>query len=249
MHVVLACVVAAALGGVGQQAAGAESAALRGLRAQGLIDFAPVGGLRVGVPEWQPGDTAGQGTPQPSALYGLREQTAAARPGRYAYEIGEGVTGVVESGPALAANPYLPQNALSGQVVRSFSNGVGVGVGLRQKAAGENLLAVAVQKEWGPVRGGYTLYSGGADPAAAAAHRFQLNLDYGNRNSIGLSYTAGREFQVGAMPYSAAVESRDLALSGYHWLSSQWAVTYDVVNSDQAAYHRQGLRFGIRHTF
>ncbi len=51
------------------------------------------------------------------------------------------------------------------------------------------------------------------------------------------------------LPYTPGSDSRDWALSGSHWLAPQWALTYDVVNSDQAAYRRQGLRFGIRHTF
>jgi YaiO family outer membrane protein len=157
------------------------------------------------------------------------------------------MTGVLETGPT-APDPYA-SNAVSGQVVRSFGSGLGIGLGLRQRHAGSNVLALGVQQEWGSFSGGYTMYSGRTEAAPSPSHRIALNFSYGNRSSIGLSYTTGRDLQAGMLPFTPGVDSRDLALTGYHWLAPQWAVTYDVVNSEQAAYRRQGLRFGIRHTF
>ena len=231
----------------------AEGSALRGLRAPALIDFAP---YRTGVGEWQPAmDPTLQTAAQPSALYGLqgtganRASRSSGPGGRLAYTLSDTVTGVLETGPS-TRDPYAPQSAMTGQVVRSFRSGLGIGLGLRQKQPGENVFAVGVQQDWGALRGGYTLYSGRNEAnAASPAHRIQLALDYGNRNSIGLSYTAGRETLPGMLPFAAGVDSRDLTLSGYHWLAPQWALTYDVVNSELPNYRRQGLHFGIRHTF
>jgi len=240
---------AVALLGFTHQASAAEGSSLRGLRAPGLIEFAPLDAARAGIPLWQPGGET-QATPQPSALYGLRERipTGDTPTSRLSYNYSDSITGVFESGPAMK-DPYTTTNAMSGQLVRSFDSGLGVGLGLRQKQAGSNVLAVAVQQGWGPVSGAYTMYSGRNDGAPSPSHRLALNFNYGNRSSIGLSYTAGRDLQAGILPLAPGVDSRDFALSGRHWLAPQWAVTYDVVNSDQAAYRRQGLRFGIRHTF
>lgn len=223
---------------------------MRGLRVPGYIDFAPVDAYRVGAPLWQPGEAQAQSAPQPSPLYGLRERAPGTIPtSRLAYSYADNFTGVFETGPA-TNDPFTTTYALSGQVVRSFSSGLGVGLGLRQKQAGSNVLALAVEQGWGPFSGGYTLYSGRNDAAGPSpSHRFALNFSYGNRSSIGLSYTTGRDLHPGMLPSAPGTDSRDLALSGHHWLAPQWALTYDVVNSDRAAYRRQGLRFGIRHTF
>ena len=231
--------------------ADAADAALRGLKAPGgVIDFAPIDAYRAGTPAWQPGETPASATPQPSPLYGLRERApGSVATTRYSYSYSDAIKGIFEAGPA-SNDPYTSTYALSGQIVRSFRGGFGLGLGLRQTQAGNNVLAVAVRQGWGPFTGGYTLYSGRNDAAPSPSHRFALDFNYGNRSSIGLSYTAGRDLQLGSgAPFTPGVDSRDLALSGRHWLAPQWALTYDVVNSDQAAYRRQGLRFGIRHTF
>ena len=230
----------------------ADGSALRGLRPPQLIDFSP---YRTGLAEWQPTmDPTLQTSAQPSALYGLHGRTTnralqTSGPARLSYSFSGAVTGMLATGPSIQ-DPYAPPSAMTGQVVRSFRSGLGIGLGLRQKQPGDNVFAVAVQQDWGALRGGYTLYSGRNEwSAATPAHRIQLALDYGNRNSIGLSYTAGRESLPGMLPFVPGVDSRDLTLSGHHWLAPQWALTYDVVNSELSSYRRQGLRFGIRHTF
>jgi hypothetical protein len=225
----------------------AEGSSLRGLRAPPLIEFMPGDPYRAGASLWQPGlDAQSESAPQPSALYGLRERSTVAS-SRLSYRYSDSVTGVLETGPT-APDPYA-SNAVSGQVVRSFGSGLGVGLGLRQRHTGSNVLALGVQQDWGSFSGGYTMYSGRTEAAPSPSHRIALNFSYGNRSSIGLSYTTGRDLQAGMLPFTPGVDSRDLALTGYHWLAPQWALTYDVVNSEQAAYRRQGLRFGIRHTF
>ncbi len=230
----------------------AEGSSLRGLRAPAPVDFAPLDAQWPGMAQWPSGpDTQSQAAPQPSALYGLRDRLPKGNTpetARLSYRYSNALTGIFQAGPALQ-DPYTAGYAVSGQVVRSFGSGLGVGLGLRQRQAGSNVLALGVQQGWGPFSGGYTLYSGRSDTAPSPLHRFALNFGYGNRSSIGLSYTTGQSLHAGLLPYSPGVDSRDWKLSGHHWLAPQWAVTYDVVNSDQAAYRRQGLRFGIRHTF
>jgi hypothetical protein len=246
LYVALAALTAAAGAEV---AVAAEGSALRGLRPPGQIDFAPLGAARSGF-DWQPAaDPRLPLAAQSPMAPGLRSRLpglgmAASEPARLSYSYSDSLTAVVEAGAA-SDDPY----AVAGQVVRSFRGGLGVGLGLRQRQAGSNVVAFAVEQGWGPFRGGYTVYSGLGDVSSSPAHRFALSFDYGKRSSIGLSYTAGRDLQTGMLPYAPAGESRDWTLSGHHWLTPQWALTYDVINSDQATYRRQGLRFGIRHTF
>jgi hypothetical protein len=238
---------------VAHGAGAAEGSSLRGLRAPGFIDFAPADVSRFDIPAWRSAaESDAFGRPQPSLLYGYRERlpgdVSRSESARLSYSYSDTLTGIVEAGPALLS-PYASAYALSSQLVRTFDSGLGVGLGLRQKQTGTQVFAVALQQEWGPFRGAYTLYSGRAEAEPSPSHRLALNFDYGNRSSIGLAYTTGRDLRSGMLPYTPGADSRDWTLTGFHWLAPQWALTYDVVNSDQAAYRRQGLRFGIRHTF
>ena len=164
---------------------------------------------------------------------------------------------------ALPQTPYDPRFAgapkytLSSQVSQSLPGGWGLGFGLRQTDYGfatGNLLAFSAERYFGNLRGAYTLYSNGANGGGfGAAHRFQVNYFYGERNVVGLAYTTGRDIEnmnISAIGLPAA-DSRDLTLSGRHWLSTNWALTYDVLSQEQSLWNsrRQGLRFGVSRSF
>ena len=184
-----------------------------------------------------------------SRLYGLRDPGS--DPGRIRYTFRESWNAQAEG----TATPALfPRYSLSSQAVKALPSGWDIGLGLRHKEYGRlnaSVMAVGAQHQWGPLRGGYTLSSGYSETSAAApAHRLQLMYDYGNHSTVGLSYTAGRELQAGITPLGLTpMEVRDLTLSGSHWLAPQWALTYNVTNSEMNSFRRQGLRLGIRHTF
>ena len=148
----------------------------------------------------------------------------------------------------------LPKYTLYNHVSRALPGGWGLGFGVRQSEfnfINENLLSFSAERYFGNFRGAYTLYSSRVDGATmGAAHRFQVNYFYGERNTVGLAYTTGRDidhlgFNIG-LPMS---DVRDLTLSGRHWLSPNWALTYDVLSQEQALYRRQGLRFGVSRSF
>jgi hypothetical protein len=43
---------------------------------------------------------------------------------------------------------------------------------------------------------------------------------------------------------------RAYVLRGRHWLTPEWALTYEVLSQEQGTlYTRQGMRFGIRRAF
>ena len=158
------------------------------------------------------------------------------------------------------ANPLhdsIPKYTLYSQVSQPLGGGFGVGFGMRRSEynfSGTSLLAFSAEQTLGSFRGAYTLYSTRTDfNGGGPAHRFQLSYAYGDRNTVGLSYTTGREIDnqhtpLGA-PFGASLsEARDWSLSGRHWISTNWALTYDVQAQD-SGYRRQGLRLGVSRSF
>jgi YaiO family outer membrane protein len=167
------------------------------------------------------------------------------------------------AGAAVPQTPFdprfsgTPRYTLVSQATQALPGGWGLGFGLRQTEYGfatGNLLAVSAERYFGNVRGAYTLYSNGAGSGAlAAAHRFQVNYFYGERNVVGFAYTTGRDIEnagLSALGLPVA-DVRDLTLSGRHWLSSNWALTYDVLSQEQSLWssRRQGLRLGVSRSF
>jgi YaiO family outer membrane protein len=150
-----------------------------------------------------------------------------------------------------------PRYTLVNHFTQSLPGGWGVGFGLRQTDYGfatGSLLAFSAERYFGNLRGAYTLYSNGASAGSlAAAHRFQVNYFYGERNVVGLAYTTGRDIE--NMNLSAiglpVSDVRDVSLSGRHWLGSNWALTYYVLSQEQSLWssRRQGLRLGVSRSF
>lgn len=162
--------------------------------------------------------------------------------------------------PALAdssihtLHEVLPRYTLRTQVTQLLPGGWGVGFGVRQNQynfASTNLLSLSAERNWGHFRGAYTLHSNGAGGATfGASHRFELSYAYGDRNVVGFSYTTGRDLEyMGASMNPYTMDVRDWSLSGRHWLSPNWALTYDVLQQEQALYRRSGLRLGVSRSF
>ena len=148
----------------------------------------------------------------------------------------------------------LPKYTLYNHVSHALPGGWGLGFGVRQSEfnfVNANLLAFSAERYFGNFRGAYTLYSSRTDGTPmASAHRFQVNYFYGERNTVGLAYTTGRDIDhLGLAAGFPTSDVRDLTLSGRHWLSPNWALTYDVLSQEQAMYSRQCLSFGVSRSF
>jgi YaiO family outer membrane protein len=149
----------------------------------------------------------------------------------------------------------FPKYTLYRQINQSLAGGWGLGFGVRQTGYNfltTNLYSVSAERYVGNFRGAYTLYSSRTDGAdLGAAHRFQVNYLYGERNTVGLAYTTGRDIDNVAMPLGLSPsDARDLTLSGRHWLSTNWALTYDLLSHEQGTLaRRQGLRLGVSRSF
>lgn len=164
---------------------------------------------------------------------------------------------VLGEGNLSPLNDVIPKYTLYSQVTRVLPGGLGLGIGMRHSEynfAAANLLALSAEGNVGGFRGAYTLYSSRTDTLGnGSAHRFQLSYLYGDRNTIGLSYTTGRDVDNLNLPLglpmgASLADVRDLSLSGRHWLSTNWALTYDLQTLD-SVYRRQGLRLGVSRSF
>lgn len=154
-------------------------------------------------------------------------------------------------------NPLLdvfPKYSLYTRVSQSLPGGWGLGFGVRQSEysfATTNLLSVSAERYFGSFRGAYTLYSNRSEGSTlGSARKVQVDYMYGERNTVGLAYTTGRDMEMLGpaigLPYT---DVRDLVLSGRHWISPNWALTYDVLSQEQALVKRQGLRLGVSRSF
>lgn len=146
-----------------------------------------------------------------------------------------------------------PLRSVHGLLRRSLPGGWGVGLGMRHNEYNietSDAISVLAERQWGNFRGAYTLYSGISDGMSAESHQLEFNYFYAGRNSIGLSYTNGRDVELLPARGLVTVTVDNWAVGGQHWLTPSWALTYDVVRYGQASsYRRQGLRLGIRHSF
>ena len=139
--------------------------------------------------------------------------------------------------------------------LKSLPGGWGIALGLRRSeynTSSVNITSLLAERYWDNFRGAYTLYSGRPDGASSAAsHRFQLSYYYGDRNSIGLSYTTGREVENTGPPAGVITSDvRDWTLMGRHWFVPGWAFSYELLTHEQGSlYRRHGLRLGLRHRF
>jgi YaiO family outer membrane protein len=173
---------------------------------------------------------------------------------------GQGAFSLGEQWSARWARAQSPGSAvfqshsMSGQVDRALADGWGLGVGLRRNDYLRNAtlaLTISAEKQWGEVRGSYTLLSGLSDGHSAESHRLGLSYRHDQRNSWSLALSAGRDpDQFGALRGLSPAEVHNWSLGGQHRLSGALAVTYGLVSGTQGGQMpRSGLRLGLRHDF
>lgn len=190
---------------------------------------------------------------------GLREtnrfglQDSEAHAGLY-FPLGATWGGVVE-GSYSPTHEVLAHGSVFGQLQKNLDNGWGLGLGVRYSDytnTSSSVTSLLAERYWGNFRGAYTLYSGRPQGASSSAsHRFQLSYYYADRSSVGLSYANGREVEnVGPPRGVISSDVQSWVVSGQHWFTPSWALTYDLVNHEQGSlYRRQGLQLGIRRSF
>lgn len=172
----------------------------------------------------------------------------------YYHPLGPDWTALVEASASSQHN-VLPKSSVFGQLSRAFEGGWGLNLGWRHSEftrSGVNLLVAGGERYWGSFRAAYSLYAGRPEGGTTGvAHRFALNYYYGEGSTIGIAATAGREVEnVGPPVGILSTDVRNLTLTGRHWMTPGWALSWDVVAHEQGSlYRRHGLRLGLRYRF
>lgn len=183
--------------------------------------------------------------------FGLKDSEA--HGGLY-FPLGDTWGGIIE-GSYSPTHEVLAQGSVYGFLQKNFQGGWGLGLGLRHNeytSTASNVTSLLAERYWGNFRGAYTLYSGRPEGASSAAsHRLQLSYYYADRSTVGMSYTNGREVEnVGPPRGVVATDVQGWSVSGQHWLTPSWALTYDLIQHEQGSlYRRQGLQLGLRRSF
>jgi YaiO family outer membrane protein len=163
-------------------------------------------------------------------------------------------SGLLE-GTASPQHNVLPEFSVYAQLQKEVARGLLLGLGLRHveyTTNGVNMGIGSIEYYWSSFRAAYTLYSSHVDGAGATpAHRFQFNYFYADRDSIGIAYTTGREVEnVGPPVGLITSDVREWGLSGRHWFTRNWGVTYELLDHEQGnLYRRRGGRLGLRYHF
>ena len=183
--------------------------------------------------------------------FGLKDSEVHA--GLY-FPLGKTWGGIIE-GSYSPTHEVLAQGSVYGLLQKNFQGGWGLGLGLRHSeytATASNVASLLAERYWGNFRGAYTLYSGRPEGASSAAsHRLQFSYYYADRSTGGMSYTNGREIEnVGPPRGVVSTEVESWSVSGQHWFTPSWALTYELIQHEQGSlYRRQGLQLGLRRSF
>jgi YaiO family outer membrane protein len=162
-------------------------------------------------------------------------------------------TALVEA-QASPSHRVLAKWSLLGQVGRDLGHGWVGQVGFRHteyNQAGANLGIFAIERYWKSYRAAYTLYLSQLQEAGhAASHSLQINYYYRDRQAIGLGFAIGQELENLGPRGILRTETRAFTLTGRHWFTTRWALTYDLsLNRQGGLYTRKGARVGLRRQF
>lgn len=188
------------------------------------------------------------------ALYGGTLETA-----RLGLRAPETLAGIVQSRGAWGysfevshsnAAAFAPQRyALGGQIHTSLTEGRTLSVGLKYRVQEPD----SAQRYGlpGDMTGpnGYSL-TGPRAGSYSPGYQVQMSYQYSAAGALGLA--VGREVETFTpfLDSAAASGPRQFSLTGQHWVTPSWALSYDILSQDVATPLRvQGLRLGVRYRF
>jgi YaiO family outer membrane protein len=217
------------------------------------------------VPEWQrgdpsePGETVSFGYLQPPDPYSDEFTSGVYRP------LSENLSTLVETSVANHSAGGSEWSVL-GQIGTRIG-AWGFQAGLRHSEVGlqgapwdpprgstaADLGTLTFERYFSRYRGAYTYYTGRADDGAeASGHRFRFDYLYGERSSVGLAYTMGRQLET-PLSFGAGLNPVDVSnvgVTGEHWFTPSWSVNYDALVEDTGLQGLQPeLRLGLRYRF
>jgi hypothetical protein len=132
----------------------------------------------------------------------------------------------------------------TGQLHTEFRDGRALSLGLQYRVYDGDLNSRAIAPGDMSTLNGYSLASS-RFPGAGYSPGYQLQLGYQHSPASTFGLAFGREVETYA-PSFDSVGQRQLTFTGQHWLTSSWAVSYDVLTYDLASPMRpQNLRLGL----
>lgn len=167
------------------------------------------------------------------------------------YSLGQKWASSLEAGVESASLFPTRSYTLLGQVHRLLPGGWDVTLGLQYSLRDPQSYPLSAPEIGIPLHAGLYGYPGLAGSYGGSGYEFRLSLRYGARNTIGLTYGQGGDFDYarGALGFFPG-DGRQFGLMGQHWLTPDWAVSYGLMAQDQVGPARgQGLRFGLRYNF
>jgi YaiO family outer membrane protein len=173
----------------------------------------------------------------------------------YYHPLGANWTALVEASHSPDHN-VLPRGSVLGHLSWSAGSGWVLSGGLRYNEYALNdtrVLMGGLERYFGSYRAAYTLYNGKPEgESSASSHRIAFDRYYaGERSRIGAAVTWGREVEYVGPPTGVIVSDvRAFSLLGRHWLTRDWAFTWELGTHEQGdLYRRTGGRLGLRHSF
>lgn len=171
----------------------------------------------------------------------------------YYHPVSERVSALIE-GAVSPTHEVLPKSSLFGQLEAKVGMGFAVHFGYRHTEYNQIYADVAlatVERYWSNYRAAYTYYLGKPENAGSAgSHSFRFAYYYGERNSVGVGFTTGREVERVSPQQVLSTDVDSYVVSGAHWFAPSWAANFDLTWHEQGdLYTRRGFRLGLRHLF
>jgi hypothetical protein len=152
----------------------------------------------------------------------------------------------VEAGVARDTPFALSRYSVTGQLHTALAPRHGLSLGLKFSTAERSSFSTPPATRIDPASAADLLterWSGGA------SYEFQLSYLYGARYSVGISYQLGNAGNYYS-PYGLNPSPRAFALSSQYWLSSNWAMSYDVSAPEPGALLQSpNFGLGLRYRF
>ena len=113
-----------------------------------------------------------------------------------------------------------------------------------------DLFTVAGEYWFNRYRAGYTIYAASIDSGPLIwSHRGQLDRYYSDRSRVSLIASNGEEVESIGNGFFVVNEVQTLTLTGQHWLSRRWALTWEVGQAWTTLYDKQRFRAGFTRQF
>ncbi len=147
----------------------------------------------------------------------------------------------------------LPSWSLAAQVDRRLPLGFGVQGGWRHAeytASELDLFTVAGDYWFNRYRAGYTIYAASINNGPLIfSHRAQLDRYYQERSRVSLIASNGEEVESVGGGFFIVNEVQTLTVTGEHWLSDRWALTWEIGQAWTTLYDKQRFRAGFTRQF